>query len=840
MIKWIPLIVLLLSTTAFGQITKNGVNVQNNGAASGHANTINCTGATCTVSGSVVTIPLSGGGGGGGLPPEGIQGSVQFLDVQGTVTAFGGNSGLTYTGTGSTSGNVGIGSLTPGQLLDVQGTSRALSFSGAGTGLTGTASSLSIGGNSATTTALSSSPTNCSSNQAPTGINASGIAQNCTAYYLTSNPSNYITGNQTITVTGDATGSGTTSIGLTLKNTGTAGTYRSTTFDAQGRETSGTNPTTFSGYGISDSSANLRAALTDSTGTGANVFATSPNLIANVGIGSVSPGQALDVNGTVRMTGFNLNSSPTSGFVLTSDSSGNGTWKAGAGGGVSSFSGDGLILNNSSSTGAVTATTAAQTQNTILGAATSTTLASLAVPSCSTGSSALTWTTNSGFGCNSIAGGTGSNYWTLESGSNAGTNGNIGIGTTYGVGIGTTFGAAGLSVMTGNVGIGTWNPNVAFQVGNLASFAGSGSGLSITSGGALYSSSTIKAGSDIACENSTAANCGFTNGAVSMQNGGGTANWNLNNTGSAGSNSVVTGSGAAAGQLTIQSTNVTGNADNILFKFGNLGIGTEEVLFKNGGVGIGTFASPTILNPLVLPQGGIVTQGNIGIGTYNPQNLLGVGATSNFQVSSAGDISQFSGDSSASLTKTGLNLDNGSGGVVVIKNNNSSGSGTGIEIDGSSHAGASSSSATVTLATTPNSAGTTDSIQFKLNQSLKMILQDNSGTVNVGIGSATPGQSLDINGTMRISLLGGTISIVQGTNACAGTGTLSTGTATVTTTCTPTTANGFILTDLGGGTLANIGSLSIGTVTSGTSFIVNSSNALDSSNFYWEIHKPTS
>lgn len=86
------------------------------------------------------------------------------------------------------------------------------------------------------------------------------------------------TGDQTITLTGDVTGSGTGSFAATLASVGTAGTYRSVTTDVKGRVTAGTNPTTFSGYAISDTSANLAAAITDETGTGALVFASSPAL----------------------------------------------------------------------------------------------------------------------------------------------------------------------------------------------------------------------------------------------------------------------------------------------------------------------------------------------------------------------------------------------------------------------------------------------------------------------------------------------------------------------------------------------------------------------------------
>jgi phage-related tail fiber protein len=66
----------------------------------------------------------------------------------------------------------------------------------------------------------------------------------------------------TITVSGDATGSGTTSLALTLANSGaTAGTYKSVTVNAKGLVTAGTNPNTMSGYGI-----------TDGATLGANIF----------------------------------------------------------------------------------------------------------------------------------------------------------------------------------------------------------------------------------------------------------------------------------------------------------------------------------------------------------------------------------------------------------------------------------------------------------------------------------------------------------------------------------------------------------------------------------------
>lgn len=75
---------------------------------------------------------------------------------------------------------------------------------------------------------------------------------------------NYISGNQTITYTGDATGTGTTSVTLTLASVGTAGTYTKVTTDAKGRVTAGatleaTDIPTLTAAKISDFDTQVRA-----------------------------------------------------------------------------------------------------------------------------------------------------------------------------------------------------------------------------------------------------------------------------------------------------------------------------------------------------------------------------------------------------------------------------------------------------------------------------------------------------------------------------------------------------------------------------------------------------
>lgn len=71
-------------------------------------------------------------------------------------------------------------------------------------------------------------------------LSGTGILTRTGANTWSLDTNTYLTGNQSISVTGDATGSGTTAITLTLASVGSSGTYTKVTTDAKGRVTSGT------------------------------------------------------------------------------------------------------------------------------------------------------------------------------------------------------------------------------------------------------------------------------------------------------------------------------------------------------------------------------------------------------------------------------------------------------------------------------------------------------------------------------------------------------------------------------------------------------------------------
>ncbi len=216
---------------------------------------------------------------------------------------------------------------------------------------------------------------------------------------------------------------------------------------------------------------------------------------------------------------------------------------------------------------------------------------------------------------NTLATSAGSNFWLLNGGA-----GNIGINTSYAVGIGTTFvggtGEAALSVMNGNVGIGTWVPTT------LLSLAGTGTtnGISMNNGG------------DIIYDNSSEVDISIA-GVQRMTLNVGTLQFNAGvSPGFAGPQAGVVSvlprfpdntvglSWDNTGILGLHGGNNT--TDAMTINNGNVGIGTIAPLSKlsvNGGVGIGTsLTNIAYLSINSAPPGGLIVQGNVGIGTFSP------------------------------------------------------------------------------------------------------------------------------------------------------------------------------------------------------------------------------
>lgn len=90
-------------------------------------------------------------------------------------------------------------------------------------------------------------------------------------------------GNYVTSLTGDATGSGPGATALTLKNTGTAGTYTKTTFDSAGRETSGTTLSAGDIPTLTSSKISDFATAVVADAPVKSVFSRTGNVVANSG-----------------------------------------------------------------------------------------------------------------------------------------------------------------------------------------------------------------------------------------------------------------------------------------------------------------------------------------------------------------------------------------------------------------------------------------------------------------------------------------------------------------------------------------------------------------------------
>ncbi|KPL04935.1 MAG: hypothetical protein AMJ73_03365 [candidate division Zixibacteria bacterium SM1_73] len=201
----------------------------------------------------------------------------------------------------------------------------------------------------------------------------------------------------------------------------------------------------------------------DFASTGDNQFLIRAS--GGVGIGTNTPGEELDVAGTVQMEGFIMPTDANSGYVLTSDASGVGTWEqapSGIGGSgdsnyIAKFTGTTTIGNsgiyeNGGNVGIGTTSPAQKLH-----------IAGTPYPQINVGGKIFELGVSAdpagGFGISDIS--KGSQPFFIESGASD----NLVHLKGYGVGIGTSDpGTAKLAVIGGDVGIGTTDPSCDLDV----------------------------------------------------------------------------------------------------------------------------------------------------------------------------------------------------------------------------------------------------------------------------------------------------------------------------------------------------------------------------------------
>jgi hypothetical protein len=266
-------------------------------------------------------------------------------------------------------GNVGIGSITPGQKFDVQGTVRTTGFTMSGSAPANTyvlTATDSLG--DTTWTAPSSGVAGWSLNgtnvYTTTGSNNVGIGTSTPQGGLVVTNGNVGIGTW-VPATALQVGTNTLTVNTSTGNVGIGSTAPGQVLDVNGHVRSGawdlsTNyeinyltgglniaqpgSSNYRLY-IQDSSGNIgigtwtpygkfNVAGSAAIGSGYAGIITPPSngliVQSNVGIGSIVPGQILDVQGTVRTTGFTMSgSAPANTYVLTAtDSLGDTTWTA--------------------------------------------------------------------------------------------------------------------------------------------------------------------------------------------------------------------------------------------------------------------------------------------------------------------------------------------------------------------------------------------------------------------------------------------------------------------------------------------------------------------------------
>lgn len=721
-------------------------------------------------------------------------------------------------------GNVGIGSTVPGQKLDIQGTARMTGFNlstsptngyvltsdGSGTGTWAVAS----GGSSQWTgtagnpiyylqnVGIGTSTTSAQLNVGTTGqatIDSSGnIATSGT-----------ITGHSTISANGTGsaftqTGSSTTNSLVAQLNVPNISINPSLGLSGNVFKTvDNTNHVTLSVTGDVVTTKNN----TLDGGTGTAFF------LLNVGIGSLAPGQILDVQGTVRTTGFILSTGASNGYVLTSDATGNASWGAVGGTGTVTqiVAGTGLTggtitttgtiavdyttnntwsgLNNFTGNVGISSATPGQKLDvngnvratSFIGSLTGNSSTSTALAANGTNCSAGNYplgvdASGNSESCTAAATGTVTSISTtapIAGGTITGT-GTISCNVASGSQPGclasadfTTFNGkqASLSLVAGT-----------YVNGDMCTYASSGTLLNcnttvptgtVTSSGSPASGNIAKfttgtniapaAASDIVGLFSTCSGTQYLGADGACHNSGGSAS------AAGGTNAVQYNSGSStfAGSEAVFSMNGT-----------NVGIGTNSgralldvvgAEIVTGNIGIGTTATDAYAT-IAPPNGGMIIKGNVGIGTFNPSNSLVVTGNMVLGAQSNGSGKTFYDGGGATFLAAIAVQASASGGATSL----ASFSNTGTAVNtagqitlGTSDAGAVSRTTGIigaieTATTSALQVGDLyfSPIQGNINNERMRI----TGNGNVGIGTSLPIGSLDVEGTINQSIFYGRVS----------------------------------------------------------------------------------
>lgn len=155
--------------------------------------------------------------------------------------------------------------------------------------------------------------------------------------------------------------------------------------------------------------------------------------------------------------------------------------------------------------------------------------------------------------------------------------------------------------------------------------------------------------------------------------------------------------------------------------------------------------------------------------------------------------------------------------------------------------GASGITRNLYMNTTVTAAADLRCVEIAVNSaSAKGIYQTGPNTVSafvgpVGFGSTTTAvEAVEVTGNIELTTAGNKLMIATGADASIGTATMVAGTVTVSTTAVKTGSKIFLSVNTPGGTQGFI-SAPDASITDGTSFVINSSNALDTSTVNWWI-----